>query len=363
MKKTLLFLLAAIAFVPSLWAQGSVTGVSTMPQNKVAIIEEFTGVRCPNCPPGHTILDNLITASPTTVFVVAYHPNNSSYTPPYSGDEDYQRSYPAAFYSTPFCGSSRFMPSAFINRREWSPNEKITSRTNWAPSANTIRTEMSPMNVGVLATYNEATMMLDVTVEVYYTANVTDQNSLYVTLAENGLVSSQQAGASGAYTHKHTFREALSAQWGDIITPTGMGDMVTRTFSFDNSTTQYDMSKCEVMAFVENKANEEIYTGYGANVAMPVAVADPSEGLNVQVFPNPVNERATLVFEMDDLSEVSYTISNLMGATIAQENLGVQGSGSHRIDLDTRAMGLSAGVYMIRVQAGERSNVQRIIVQ
>lgn len=362
MKRHLLFLFVFFASASCALAQ-SVTGVSTIPQNKMAIIEEFTGVRCPNCPAGHTEVSNILAANPTTAYVVAYHPNNSSYTPPYSGDEDFQRSYPAAFYSTPFAGTSRFMPSAFINRREWSPGEKISSRSIWSSSATTIMGESSPMNVGVLATYDESTMMLSVTVEVYYTSNVTDQNSLYVVLSEDGLVTSQQAGASGAYTHKHTFREAMSAQWGDAIATTTMGNMETFTYTYDNSITQYDMNNCNVLAFVENKTDEEIYTGMGMDVSSAVGIADPSLGLNVQVFPNPVNEQASVTFQLDDLSEVTYTITNMMGATVAQSNLGVQSSGSHRIELDTRSMGLSTGVYMIRLEAGERSSVQRIVVQ
>lgn len=362
MKKHLLFLLGLIALSSSSFAQ-SVTGVSTLPQNKVAIIEEFTGVRCPNCPPGHVIVSDILSQNPGTAFVVAYHPNNSSYTPPYSGDEDFRRTHPAAFYSTPFAGSSRFMPSAFINRREWTVNEKISSRSIWAASANTIMGEASPMNVGVLATYDEVTMMLDVTVEVYYTSTVTDQNSLYVTIAENDLVTSQQSGASGAYTHKHTFRESLTAQWGDAIANTTMGNMETFTFTYDNSSTQYDMSKVDVLAFVENKSNEEIYTGFGNTVGSAVSTIDPNAGLDVKVFPNPANERASITYQLEDLSEVSYTISNMVGAVVAHDQLGTQASGSHRIDLDTRSMGLSPGVYMVRLAAGERSSVKRIVIQ
>lgn len=360
MKQILLTLLLLISTGTVSFAQ--VTGVSTSTQNKTAILEEFTGVRCPNCPPGHVIVNDLLANLPGQVYVVAYHPNNSSYTPPYSGDEDFQRSHPAAFYSTPFCGSSRFMPSAFINRREWSSGEKITSRSAWTNSVNTIITETSPMNVGIIANYDESTMMLTVTAEVYYTGLVNDQNSIYVTLAENDLVTSQQAGASGSYTHKHTFRESLTPQWGETISSTAPG-LRTFTYTYDNSTTQYDMTNCEVMAFVENKTNEEIYTGSGADVTIgAVAVVDPSQ-IGLEVYPNPMSQEAAVVYQITEAVDVSYKIVNIQGTEIAAQDLGTQNAGSHRIDLNTAKIGIASGMYFLQLTAGEKTAVKRIVVQ
>jgi len=362
MKRNLLLLL--LAFSTASLSLAQVTGVSTSPQNKVAILEEFTGVRCPNCPPGHVIVNDLLTNLPGQVYVVAYHPNNSSYTPPYSGDQDFQRSHPAAFYSTPYAGSGRFMPSAFINRREWSAGEKITSRGAWTSSVNSIIAEASPMNVGVIANYDEQTSMLTVTAEVYYTSDVTDANSIYITLAENDLTTSQQSGSSTSpYVHKHTFRESLTAQWGDDITPTTTG-LRTFTFTYDNSTTQYDMNNCDVMAFVENKTNEEIYSGSGASVTMGTGVAiDEAASLGLKVYPNPFNTEAAVVFETEEIASVSYRIINLQGAEVLAQDLGTQNAGSHRINLSTADMGLTPGLYFIQLTAGERSSTQRIVVQ
>jgi hypothetical protein len=84
-----------------------------------------------------------------------------------------------------------------------------------------------------------------------------------VTLAENDLVS-QQSGASGPYTHKHTFREAFVGQWGDpILADAVAGTFYTRTFTFDYSTTDYIMENCELLAFVIDNASEEVITGIG----------------------------------------------------------------------------------------------------
>ncbi|MBU2649390.1 MAG: PKD domain-containing protein [Bacteroidetes bacterium] len=239
--------------------------VSTQPLNKNAILEEFTGVQCPNCPAGHTVMAGILESNPGRAFCVAYHPSNSNFTTPYSGNPDFRRTYPNAFYSTPYCGSSRFMPSSFIQRREWN-GEKIQSRTVWVQYADIIMAEASPLNVGMASTYNEVTHMLDVTVEVYFTQTINNTLSIYVTLAENDLVA-QQSGGSATYVHKHTFREAFVAQWGDPMNgPTTQGSLLVFEYEFDNTSTGYLMENCELMAFLVDNTTEEVISGVGVHV-------------------------------------------------------------------------------------------------
>ncbi len=262
MKKIILLFIMSI-FVIGVVAQNY---TSTLPQNKNAILEEFTGVSCPNCPAGHTVMAGILAANPDRAFCVAYHPSNSSYTTPYAGDPDFRRTYANVFYSTPYCGSSRFMPSSFIARRQWANGERIQSRGEWSTYANTIMSEASPANMGLSTTYDFVTHMLYITVEIYYTEDMTDANNVYVYLSENDLVS-QQSGATGQYTHKHTFRESFVAQWGDPITsPTTQGSLVTLEFEWDATGSDYIMSNCEVLAFIENQTDDEIITGVGVHV-------------------------------------------------------------------------------------------------
>lgn len=360
MMKKLLSLFALLFASGAMFAQ--VTGVSMTPENKIAIMEEFSGPRCVNCPAGHVVLGDILANNPGTFYVVTYMPNNSSYTPPYTGDPDLQRAYPAAFYATPYCGTSRFMPSAFVNRREWSPGEKISSRTIWANSVATMQGEASPLNVGVIGNYNDVTKILTVTVEVYYTADVTDQNAIYVSLAENGIFT-QQSGASGPYEQKHVFRESFVSQWGDAIANTTSGSLNTFTYTFDNSTANYDMTQCEVMAFVENKTNEEIISGFGGDVTSGTVAVNPANELGVKVFPNPFTNTAAVVFNMDETAPVSIQLTDVTGKMVADVNLGDQNAGDHRYDLDASQLGLAAGMYILKIRAGEQVTAKRIAVQ
>lgn len=236
------------------------------PLDKNAILEEFTGVNCPNCPAGHQVMAQILADHPGRAFCVAYHPYNSSYTNPYPGDPDFRRHFPDSLYMIPYCGTSRFMPSAFIQRRLWSPPERLMSRTVWPAHTNTILSEPSPINVGMATGYDQATQMMTVVVDLYYTQDFPGDHNLMVTLAENNLVS-HQAGGTYPYTHKHTFREAFVGQWGDPVLPEATaGTFYTRVFTFDFSGTGYVVENCELLAFVIDNASTEVITGIGCDV-------------------------------------------------------------------------------------------------
>ena len=260
-----LSLLAAIFCLVVFQALYSQNYVSTDPQDKNVILEEFTGVNCPNCPQGHQTANQILTDNPGRAWVVGFHPYNSNYTTPGAGEPDFRRHHPDSLYMIPYCGSSRFMPSAYINRRVYN-GERIQSRTVWANYSNQILAEPSPVNTGLATTYNDETKQLEILVEIYYTGDMTDLNSLNVLLMESGMVAYQSGGSSN-YVHNHVFRETFTAQWGDLVTePTTQGSFIQKTFTFDNSAEEYDMEQCEVLAYIVNAATTEIITGIGCHV-------------------------------------------------------------------------------------------------
>lgn len=235
------------------------------PLDKNAILEEFTGVNCPNCPAGHQVMAQILADHPGRAFCVAYHPFNSSYTTPTAGDPDFRRHYADSLYMTPYCGTSRYMPSAFVQRRLWAPPERLTGRSDWPGFTNTILTEPSPMNIGMATSFDPVGKILTVVVDIYYTDNFPGEHNLMVTLAENDLVS-HQSGGTYPYVHKHTFREAFVGQWGDpILSDATAGTFYRRTFTYDYSATDYIMENCELLAFVLDNTTEEVITGIGCH--------------------------------------------------------------------------------------------------
>lgn len=345
MKKLIYFFTLLFCGI-SLYSQ---TIVSTQHENKKTILEEFTGTGCPNCPGGHTMAASLLTANPGNLFVIANHPTNSSYT---TGDP-MANAFPNAFYTNPFISpSNRYMPSAMINRRVWS-TERILGVGNWTANAATILAESSPLNVGVSSSYNTGTKILTVNVEVYFTANVTNSLTLYTMITEDGIVATQSGGTSN-YVHNHVFRAALPGptpqQWGEgIASPTTMGTTKTITYTYDNNTTNYDMSKCEIVAFVRDASNEEIISGNGAAVgSSSFGIQDISNSIqSVVVYPNPVTASSVLQISLDNNSDVGYEITDISGRVVIKESVGTLSAGMHSLNLNMET--LESGLYLINV--------------
>ena len=82
-KKILLSLLTVSCFL--LNAQ---TLVSTTPENKNIILEQFTGIYSVYDPDGHAIAQSLHDANPNDVFLIYIH--TSGYANPFGGDPDFR---------------------------------------------------------------------------------------------------------------------------------------------------------------------------------------------------------------------------------------------------------------------------------
>ena len=63
--------------------------VSTTPQNKKVVLEEFTGINCQYCPDGHKIANNIKASKPAgDVILVNIH--TGGYANPSAGQPDYR---------------------------------------------------------------------------------------------------------------------------------------------------------------------------------------------------------------------------------------------------------------------------------
>ena len=82
--------------------------------------------------------------------------------------------------------------------------------------------------------------------------------------------------------------------------------------------------------------------------------------LEMNIYPNPVVNNATINFNVEETSAVSYQIYDLAGRMVQNATLGNYGQGSHTVNFNVN--GLSTGTYIIRVQAGTISNTSKILV-
>lgn len=241
--------------------------VSTSPQNKKAVLEEFGGMYCVYCPEGHQVLNALAENLDEDLILLNYH--TGPYAIPFGMDPNLQSGYGAAIVDQ--TGLTGF-PAGTINRKKFPGYEQGDTETtaigrgNWAPAIATVLQEASPVNIGATATLNIATRELIVTIEYYYTADVdAATNLLSAVILQNNISAPQHGGGQGNYyAHQHLVRDFLTGQWGHTIATTSVGTFGSLTYEYplpiDYSDVWVDLFNIELAIFIsENEQN--IYTG------------------------------------------------------------------------------------------------------
>jgi len=84
--------------------------------------------------------------------------------------------------------------------------------------------------------------------------------------------------------------------------------------------------------------------------------------VNLNVFPNPFNDRLNLEYQLESPSHVRVTIINTMGATVATLIDEQQGAGYHEKVFHPDASRFQNGIYLLRMEAiGTESTFTRVV--
>ena len=82
--------------------------------------------------------------------------------------------------------------------------------------------------------------------------------------------------------------------------------------------------------------------------------------LPLNIYPNPVRGNGYMNININETAEVSYQIFDLAGRMVANSELGTYVAGEHSIAFSTE--NLANGSYIVRMQAGNKTNTAKILV-
>lgn len=258
-KRLLLLFVTSILFVGYVAAQDFVT---TRPQKKAVVLEEFTGINCGFCPQGHAVAEGIHDDYPNKTFIMNVH--TGYYAIPSDGQPDFRTPWGDAL-----AGQSNLegYPAGAVNRHFFSDlstgGGTALNRGQWPVAADRIFDESSYVNVGISTSYNDATREVSITVETYYIENLPfgiDENFLNIALLESGVIGYQSDVTSTyTYNHKHILRDLLTDQWGEEIEGIEAGSVVTKTYTYTVDE-EFVVENCTLLAFV-TEGHQEIITG------------------------------------------------------------------------------------------------------
>ena len=223
------FTLALLALLSMTYVANAQQYVSTDPANRNVILEEFTGRNCGYCPDGHLIANNIMAANPGRVWAINVHSGGYAPTTYPNFNTSASATILSGFSVTGF-------PSGVVNRS----TAAAQGRGSWNNLANQQLAMAAECNVAGVVRINPGTRVATVTVEVYYTGNSSvDQNYLTVAMLQDSIMGSQSGASSnpaqvvnGTYCHMHVLRDMITPTWGEAITPTTQGTLITKTYEY-----------------------------------------------------------------------------------------------------------------------------------
>jgi len=259
---------------------------STTPSNRNAVLEDFTGVRCGYCPDGHVRAKAAADENPGKFIIMAVHAG--SYATPAAGWANFTTAYGTALVSQ--SGVSGF-PAGTINRvlatdlgaTPQKAGGLAMSRGDWGKAGAAIIAKPSYVNIGSKATFDAATRMLTVKVDMYYTGDAPAANNVNVALLQSKLFSKQSGGSPDGnnYEQNHVVRDFITGQWGEVVpeASTKMASKFTKTFTytvpenyngadtFKEGGGMVKIEDCEIVVFI-SEGKTSIVTG----IEVPITV-------------------------------------------------------------------------------------------
>ena len=133
---------------------------------------------------------------------------------------------------------------------------------------------------------------------------------------------------------------------------------IENTFSTSYHT-YHDVSDSNNYDFLADVAryNMAMLVAYG-ELDNTVGVTEHTLTAMAHVYPNPVIDKACLLYQLQENSPVEITIVDLLGRTMIQQTLSIQTAGTHLMELDLSQ--LPAGVYLCRISTDKGSETLKI---
>ena len=247
------------------------TAVSTLEtQLRGVLIEEFTGVRCVNCPAGAEAIQQLRDIHGERLVPISLH--TGFFANPYNESRyDFQTADADAIEV--LIGGPQGYPSAVIDRKLFDGEQGLQlSRNSWAGYIGLQLAEEPRVAIGIEPTFNGDSRELNVNVELLGRAGTDGREALItVLLLESEILDYQLTpeGKESEYSHEHALRQAITAPTGQSVGAITAGQSISLDFEVDVAE-DYNEEHLEVVAFVHygdlNAGGKEVLQAVGVEV-------------------------------------------------------------------------------------------------
>lgn len=232
------------------------------------LVEEATGVKCPNCPAGAEILKQAKEANPGRVIVVGLH--GGSLTSPIQGESQYDfRTEYALRLIVSYFGGDPNKPAAVFDRTIQGAGATyfVDARGTWLNIIDQRIAVASTLNLDVTSKYNADSNDFIITVKGAYTASTSKKQNLTIMITQDSIVDAQDdfdGSVIKEYTHMHVLRDMITSYSGNPIlsdlSSIEAGRVFIKSFRYKipaGKEEEWKVDHLNVIAFVHNSDDDK----------------------------------------------------------------------------------------------------------
>lgn len=225
------------------------SGVQT--QQRQVLIEEFTGVRCVNCPAGTQAIQSLLSAHGDQLVAVSIHAGFFSDNYPQSL---YDFQTPEGNSLLAYLGEPLGFPTAVVNRKLFDGEQDLQlGQSQWPYFIGQELATPPSVKIDITPEFNAVTRVLKADIDLFIEENIAESDvRLSVMITENGIVDYQLTPDAliSNYVHLHVLRDMMTNYDGNPLTePLVDGAEISKSYTL-TLPDGWVADNCHIVAFV-----------------------------------------------------------------------------------------------------------------
>ncbi|HXS35572.1 MAG TPA: Omp28-related outer membrane protein [Flavipsychrobacter sp.] len=240
------------------------------PQPRNVMIEEFTGVYCPNCPAGHAILESIQHTDTGRVVIAGLYiigppqtdPVPSLTSIPGISDSSFQ-TVVATTIGNSIYGGIGSLPSAGIDRVNYSSLGMLLDRSVWGSTVDTRLTVPTIVNLYLTSTYDTGSKAASVIFKAAFTQAISGKVQINIGIIENNIINAQedQTQVDTFYVQNHVLRDMITTPATgtpilNSVSSIEAGRVFQSQFTYKITNPTWVPSNCKVFAFMTDSTQQ-----------------------------------------------------------------------------------------------------------
>ncbi|MFA5574465.1 MAG: T9SS type A sorting domain-containing protein [Brumimicrobium sp.] len=170
-----------------------------------------------------------------------------------------------------------------------------------------------------------------------------------------------QSALLGGYNHVARALGAnnMNGATGSLPATLNNGESYTHTYTFPRSS-NWNVNNMHAIGMFVNKTTGEIINAGQIDLSSPSGLAEEANTFGLSVFPNPTNSVANIQLKLENPSEISLVVYNMIGEVVHSKPTEKVNAGTNVYTIDLSHV--SNGVYLCHINVNGETKVTKLNV-